>query len=196
MRHEHESRNASTETFAHRIGLISLLLTVICCSLFGDISLHGVVSFAYFFSHAGNTAFVTVGIALLLIDAIYRRLWTEFWFTLIAAAIVESLIHGLKFTVGSWLPRPSGSPGGFPSGHAMMAFALAYLLSRRFPRLAVLWYASAVVISWSRVELRRHYEYQVILGALIGLEAVAFALRRYEKTISGAAPDTTPKPTE
>ena len=67
------------------------------------------------------------------------------------------------------LDRPSGGPHGFPSGHALTAFATACLLLNMFPKVSPYAFVIAVAVGWSRVEIREHYPYQVIIGAILGI---------------------------
>ncbi|MBI2884382.1 MAG: phosphatase PAP2 family protein [Candidatus Methylomirabilis oxyfera] len=59
----------------------------------------------------------------------------------------------------------------FPSGHSVTAFALAFVLSRTYPRYAFLFYGLAVLVALSRVYLARHFPSDVVAGAAIGLLA-------------------------
>lgn len=56
----------------------------------------------------------------------------------------------------------------FPSGHVTAAFAVAAVESQFHPRQAVLWYAGAGLISYSRLRLNRHYVQDVVAGAALG----------------------------
>lgn len=64
------------------------------------------------------------------------------------------------------LRRPLTS--SFPSGHATSAFCAAVLLSKAEPRLRPLWYATAAVVSASRVHVRIHHTTDIVVGAAIG----------------------------
>jgi len=65
--------------------------------------------------------------------------------------------------------RPdSNAHDSFPSGHATAAFAAATVESDLHPKQAALWFTGATLISYSRVRLHRHYERDVIAGALLG----------------------------
>lgn len=83
----------------------------------------------------------------------------------------------IKFLIAR--PRPSEligavvltNPGNysFPSTHATIAWAMAYLLSREEPRLTFWFYLLAVLISLSRIYLGVHYPLDVVGGAILGV---------------------------
>jgi undecaprenyl-diphosphatase len=56
----------------------------------------------------------------------------------------------------------------FPSGHSAAGFAGAWLLSRSYPQFALLWYAIAALVAFSRVYLGVHYPGDVLSGAVVG----------------------------
>lgn len=62
----------------------------------------------------------------------------------------------------------------FPSGHTMAAFTLATTLSFFYPRFGVLFFASALTLSLSRVLLLHHY-----LSDLFGTALLAILLARF-----------------
>ena len=70
--------------------------------------------------------------------------------------------------VGTGLSRPDGSPDGFPSGHTSAAFAWASFMADRHPKNKWFYYGAAGAVGWTRVELNRHYPYQVVAGAVLG----------------------------
>lgn len=105
----------------------------------------------------------------LIIVIIRRRLRPETkaaWWTLDLAAVSFLIVQGTKHLLR--LPRPSGGLDGFPSGHTTFSFALAWLVLETYPKLAPLWFAMAVGIGWSRIEVHAHYPYQVLVGAPLG----------------------------
>jgi membrane-associated phospholipid phosphatase len=59
----------------------------------------------------------------------------------------------------------------FPSGHSVTAFALAFVLSRVYPRYASLFYGLAVLVAISRVYLAKHFPSDVVAGAAVGILA-------------------------
>ena len=56
----------------------------------------------------------------------------------------------------------------FPSGHATIAWAMAVVLSRKEPKWRWLFYTLAILISFSRIYLGKHYPLDVVAGALLG----------------------------
>jgi membrane-associated phospholipid phosphatase len=59
----------------------------------------------------------------------------------------------------------------FPSGHSVTAFALAFVLSRAYPRYALLFYGLAVLVAVTRVYLAKHFPSDVVAGAAVGILA-------------------------
>ena len=75
------------------------------------------------------------------------------------------------------LTRPSGGEHGFPSGHALTAFAASWLLMEAFPNVSPFAFLIAVAVGWSRVEIHEHYTYQVLSGAPMGMLIGYFVTR-------------------
>lgn len=118
-----------------------------------------------------STLFLIFGYSLLLIPAVRCRDWLFVRFAAGAGMLGSLIVEMLKYTVGKYLPRPSGSQGGFPSGHAEASFILAYAIGRRYPRLSIPAYAIAAVITCSRVPYF-HFFYQIVGGGILGLLVV------------------------
>ena len=136
-----------------------------------------------FGSHTLYQSFI--GLALILL--VWRGARGQkylFWWPALVAALTPLCVEGLKRLTR--LPRPDGDPTGFPSGHTTFAFALAWLLTRVYPRLTPLWFAVAVAIGWSRVEGHAHFPYQVLCGALLGTGIGALVSHKIAKPPSGA----------
>ena len=101
----------------------------------------------------------------------------------LAAAIVASALSALLFM---WLKRFTGRRRpcqiephcwatllppdhfSFPSGHTMMAFAVAVSLSLFYPTLTIGLLFCALSIAMSRILLGMHFLSDVVVGALIG----------------------------
>lgn len=56
----------------------------------------------------------------------------------------------------------------FPSGHATIAFASVYILSFYHRKWAMWYYLFAILISFSRIYLGKHYPSDVVAGAIVG----------------------------
>lgn len=122
-----------------------------------------------FLGGIGNDIFLVSTNILILVWAWRQRLRSIIILTLGMDLLVWVSVQGIKLLkISPWYLRPNGGTGGFPSGHATHAFAMAFLLTLFFPRLAWLWYAAAAAISWSRVETGWHTGFQVAAGILLG----------------------------
>ncbi|MCC6140063.1 MAG: phosphatase PAP2 family protein [Nitrospira sp.] len=149
-----------------------------------------------FVSHAGN--WIGDGRQLLIVSAILLAVG---WMwpasrglaiglqTLWAHGLATVLVHTVKHLIGR--PRPKFSASGdwsiapsltsgfdsFPSGHTTATFALAVVLSRRFPMLAALFLGIAAFVALSRVLRGSHFPSDVfggwVLGTVSGMIAVA-----------------------
>ena len=145
----------------------------------GHTTLRNVADFA---SGNGNTFYLSLGIITLLFVAYAARSMADFKrvaLVMLVETVIVQAFQKIGFYVFGFWPRPSGHDGGFPSGHAAAACALAYLLTERLPRLAPVWYAVAALISWSRVEAGAHYPYQVVSGAILGVAVAVVFHRRF-----------------
>lgn len=67
------------------------------------------------------------------------------------------------------LPYDFSQSFSFPSGHATMAFAAAFILGREYKKYRWLFYLLAFLISFSRIYLGKHYSSDVIGGAILGV---------------------------
>jgi len=63
-----------------------------------------------------------------------------------------------------------------PSGHTAAAFVMAAAVSSFFPSLAILAYAWAGLIGFSRVFLGVHYPTDIAVGALLGLGCASLSI--------------------
>jgi hypothetical protein len=78
------------------------------------------------------------------------------------------IAEGLKRT--TLIERPDGSSRtSFPSGHATLAFSTARFMQLQESENAAWWYAGALFIGWSRVDLNRHRWTDVLAGAALGI---------------------------
>jgi len=117
-----------------------------------------------------------------------------------AVADCEIITEVLKPAVSRWRPsslppnanfadtfaeggnRFSSAHNSFPSGHAITAFAVATVISRRYGRahhwVPILAYGAAATIGFSRLTLSAHYPADVFVGASLGYSISRFAVLR------------------
>ncbi|MBC8016245.1 MAG: phosphatase PAP2 family protein [Sporomusaceae bacterium] len=132
-----------------------------------------ILSVGNFLGGIGNDIFLIISNLIIISWAWRKRLKSVIKLTLLLDLLVWVFVQGIKLTkIEPWYLRPNGGTGGFPSGHATHAFAMAFLLTLFFPRFSWLWYACAVAISWSRVETDWHNGFQVAAGITLGVGLV------------------------
>ena len=74
----------------------------------------------------------------------------------------------------------------FPSGHATVAFGVAYVIAAAYPDLWWAWtgaYVASLLISLSRIFVREHYPSDVIGGAIIGTLVSALLLPLFSSVV-------------
>lgn len=124
---------------------------------------------AIFLSGVGTWGIVWVAIAVFLF---FREEKRDHWFFV---STVFVLIGGLlsEFLVKNLIarPRPTDliSTYSFPSSHALLAFAFAFVLSHEEPKLARWLYTLALLIALSRVYLGVHYPLDILAGSILGI---------------------------
>ncbi len=114
--------------------------------------------------------------------------------TLKAAALAliptNLVVEALKWTTDR--ARPDGqhrrSNASFPSSHAANAFAIAWVLARRWRSASVGLFVSAALVAYSRMYLNRHFMSDVVVGALIGVAFGWMATRWLERPRHRAPP--------
>ena len=121
---------------------------------------------ASFASESGNLLYLAAAVGLpLLSDGHDGRNHALRVADSIGTSVILS--EGLKILFREKRPD-SNAHDSFPSGHATAAFAAATVEGRLHPKQAPFWYLGATLISYSRVRLHRHYERDVVAGALLG----------------------------
>jgi membrane-associated phospholipid phosphatase len=89
----------------------------------------------------------------------------------IVLAPVNVAVESLKWSVNR--PRPDGdrrrANSSFPSSHAANAAAIAFVVGRRWGRLAPGFWLLSAVVGFSRIYLNRHFLSDVLFGAAIGV---------------------------
>src|SRR3989338_4080114 len=123
-----------------------------------------------FFSVAGAYGLILIFIALMLVlfDVLdnRREIAAIFLALLIELILVEAILKNIfarirpDFTLDSY---------SFPSGHATIGFAAAYILSVQRRKLSWFFYSLAFLVAISRIYLGKHYPSDIFVGAIIGL---------------------------
>ena len=110
---------------------------------------------------------------------------------LVALVGTNLAVEGLKRA--TFRARPDGehkrSNAAFPSSHSANAFALAWVLGRRWRRLRLPLLAVAALVAYSRLYLNRHWLSDVLAGSAIGL-ACALAAGRWFARRAGLPPES------
>jgi membrane-associated phospholipid phosphatase len=162
----------------HIVGVVLVLIGIVAAFFSSVPAPPNVKPYAHFVSKQLHDGYLVLGILTLLTLA-WRARSKAAALLVVAVMGVETALFGLLKGV-TWygfnaFPRPSGTDGGFPSGHTAASCALAYILTERFPKFAPLFYAIAGAVAWSRVGDGAHYAYQVLFGAILGF-AVAMVI--------------------
>lgn len=158
----------------HIVGAIIVLIGVVFAFFTADPRTPDLVikPTAHFISSPVHTGFLVLGIGSLLFIAWWKKN-RALAIRTVAVIGTETALYGVTKAV-TWYgmhqwSRPSGSDGGFPSGHTAATVALAWILSEQFgPKWSPLFYAIASAVAWSRVADGAHYGYQVAAGAVLG----------------------------
>jgi membrane-associated phospholipid phosphatase len=153
---------------------------------------------AHRISEEVNLLFLVLGLGSLLVAA-WRKRDRALALKTVATIGTETALYmvtkGITWYGFHVLSRPSGTDGGFPSGHTAAAVVVAWMLSDRFGAAwSPLFYAIAAGIAWSRVTDGAHYAYQVLAGAILGI-GVAWVLGgRFQQTDAAEVePKSVPK---
>ena len=109
--------------------------------------------------------------------AIAWRVWDLVLVCLLTSQILKQLP----------LTRPSGGGHGFPSGHTLTAFAVAWLLMETFPKVSPYAFMVALAVGWSRVEIHEHFVYQVLTGGLMGI-AIGYGVTTAKSSVGVLLP--------
>lgn len=99
-----------------------------------------------------------------------------------ALRVVEVSIGTAGLTYGLKRAFPETRPDGsdresFPSATAALTFGVAHMNAHWRPKQAWLWYGAATFCSLSRLQLQKHNERDVLIGAAIGIGVAELNLR-------------------
>lgn len=79
------------------------------------------------------------------------------------------------------LPYDFSRSFSFPSGHATIVFAAAYILAGTNKKWWIIYYLLAFLIAFSRIYLGKHYPTDVLVGAILGLFIGFISIRIVKK---------------
>lgn len=137
-------------------------------------------------------------VAFLLIPAAFtiKRFKEEHWYELpLKAVVAGALAYGARFVLGELIARPRPflalsdmqllvereSSYAFPSGHASVAFALAFVVYRQDRDWGMAFLILAALVALGRVFVGVHYPVDIVGGAIVGWVA-AWAIHKLEHT--------------
>jgi len=155
------------------IGL-SFLLDNIVINIINIIQYPLLFNFFYIITLLGEMyIFIFIAIILTAVLLTHKKPITAFLLTLATTGIMTWLI---KTIVN--MPRPfqalhipsmiTTNSSSFPSGHAMIFFALIPTMSKNFPKTRIIFWTIAILVGLSRIYLGVHYFSDVIAGAIFG----------------------------
>lgn len=100
---------------------------------------------------------------------VFIRLILKPFFGRLRPDITNNTTVSVPSMIDSLWPFPLfGGDFSFPSGHATMAFAGAFIFSRIHPKGKIGFYFLAILISLSRIYLGKHYPLDIIGGIVVG----------------------------
>lgn len=169
---------------ASELSIITGAITIALVYIIGQTGSPQLFTFADQLGGIGNDIFLLVTNGIIFTWAWRNHMRGVIGLTLAMDAAVWAIVQSVKLIpFGDWALRPNGDIGGFPSGHTTHAFAMAFVLTTIFPRFGWVWYFTAGLISWSRVESLWHTPFQVtagvFLGIAIGVTFVNYLLKKY-----------------
>ena len=131
-------------------------------------------------SDGGRPVLLVGAVAALASGSVGRAVLLETAIVLVPVNLVVELLKRATFRA-----RPDGtrrrSNAAFPSSHAANAFAVAFVLARRWRKLTPAFIALAATVAWSRVYLDRHWLSDVVVAAAIGTGLAWLALIARER---------------
>lgn len=135
-----------------------------------------------------------LGVLLLLAAFTVKSLREEHWYEMpIKALLAGALAYGVRSILGELLARPRPffalsdmqllvgreTSHAFPSGHAAVSFALAFVVYRQDRDWGMAFLVLAVLVALGRVFVGVHYPLDILGGAVVGWGA-AWIVNKFE----------------
>ncbi|MBF0519783.1 MAG: phosphatase PAP2 family protein [Nitrospirae bacterium] len=128
----------------------------------------------------GVPQFMAAVLILILGRYRFKELYVPGKIALIALTASGLAVQAIKHLVGRGRPRVAetftalgptlnGDYDSFPSGHTVLAFTIAVLVTHYFPKFRVPVYIYAVLSAFHRVKTGSHFPSDVTAGAFVGL---------------------------
>lgn len=147
----------------------------------------------HFASDDARPLLIAGGVVALAAGAVGRAVLLETAVVLVPVNIVAELLKRATYRI-----RPDGSHrrsnAAFPSSHTANAFAVAFVLARRWRKLWPAFFALALTVAWSRIYLDRHWLSDVVAGAVVGAGLAWLTLRVWERWSSRRAQEAVAVP--
>lgn len=118
---------------------------------------------------AGVLALRNKKIARRLVTAV---VWAEVLYFFLVEYLIKNYFGRLRpqfILPDAILPYDFSRSFSFPSGHAAIAFALSYIMGKMDRKRKAFYYLLAILISFSRIYLGKHYPSDVVGGAIVGM---------------------------
>ena len=122
-------------------------------------------------------------LVIVFLEKRWRKCWYDFFFivssVLLARGLVTPVIRLFYHRDRPFLAMPEtvikliekGNEASFPSGHAILFFAMAMAIYYVRPKFAAYFFIAATLVSIARVFVGVHYPLDILGGALLGLAA-------------------------
>lgn len=150
---------------------IRLISIIICNSALASTTLETV-------GDIGQIALPVTAISATLFNSDFKG-FSEFAYSyLLSTGSVQLLKHTIR------RERPNHGNRSFPSGHTANGFVAAAFLQYRYGwRYGAPAYAAAAVTGYSRIQAKKHWTTDVLMGAAIGIGSSFLLTDRYMKKI-------------
>ena len=131
-------------------------------------------------------------ILTLVLIAYGKKKWRKILIVVLAFSLFR--LAGEIVKEGTAIPRACwqnsaktliSCPGSFsfPSGHATLAFAVAFVFAAKYPKFRYPLFALAALVAFSRIYIGMHFPSDVLAGAVLG-SAVGLAVTSIERIVS------------